>query len=283
VVVAVLVPHGASWLLATALTLALAPLALLVAFKPAYRIAPATAIIVLLGSTTQTEGPLLPAIHRVLEIGIGSLVGLAVALLVLPMRANRLLADQAATVLGLLAQQVGQMPARLGGTAKPGAWQAIADRRRKAQDKAETLAEEAKHEGRNRLSDTPDPEPLARTLRRLGTDLAAIGRATSEPLDTTLADHLAGPAAEVANATSAFLDDCAAALTSRTRPPPIEPFEAAIDGFANAIASLRREGVTRPLAGPVLERLFGLGFAFDQMRRDAADLAERIGELASPQ
>jgi hypothetical protein len=31
---------------------------------------------------------------------------------------------------------------------------------------------------------------------------------------------------------------------------------------------------------PVLERLFGLGFALDQLRRDAEDLTERVGELA---
>src|SRR5208282_5264424 len=105
-------------------------------------------------------------------IGIGSLVGLAVALLVLLTRANRLLADQAAAVLDILVLQIGQLPARLAGTADAATWQQLGDRRRKAQDKAEALAEEAKRERRNRLTDTPDPEPLARTLRRLGTDLA---------------------------------------------------------------------------------------------------------------
>ncbi|HLZ65001.1 MAG TPA: FUSC family protein [Aliidongia sp.] len=279
VVVALTVPHGGSWLLAAALTLTLAPLALLVAFKPTYRIAPATAIIVLLGASGQTAGPILSALHRVLEIGVGSLVGLAVALLVLPARAHRLLADQATLVLGILAEQIGQLPVRLTGNADAATWQRLSDRRRKAQDKAETLADEAKHERRNRLTDTPDPEPLARTLRRLGIDMASIGRVTGEACDPSLVEHLAGPAADIARATADFLGACGVALTAREPPPSIEPLAAALDAFSAAVAGLRREGLTRPLSGPALERLFGLGFTLDQMRRDAEDLAERIGEL----
>lgn len=280
VIVALTVPHGGSWLLATALTLALAPLALLVAFKPAYRIAPATAIIVLLGSSSQAFGPVLPALHRVMEIGVGSLVGLAVALLVLPARAHRLLADQAAAALNILADQIGELPARLAGTANAHTWQQISDRRRKAQDKAEALAEEAKRERRNRLTDMPDPEPLARTLRRLGTDLAQVGRATSEAWDPSLIERLATPTAAVADAVAVFLKDCGAALSRREPPPSIAPLGAALDRFSATVAGLRQDGTTGPLPGPVMERLFGLGFALDQLRRDAEDLAERIAELA---
>ena len=280
VIVALVVPHGGSWLLATALTLALAPLALLVAFKPAYRIAPATAIIVLLGSSSQEAGPIVPALHRVLEIGVGSLVGLAVALLVLPARAHRLLADQAAAVLDILALQIGQLPARLAGTADATYWQQTADRRRKAQDKADTLAEEAKRERRNRLTDTPDPEPLARTLRRLGTDLAQIGRASAEAWDARLVERLSEPVDAVVETTAQFLRACGGALIQRAAPPSIGPVAAALERLSATVAILRQDGTTRPLPGPTMERLYGLGFALDQMRRDAEDLAERVAELA---
>lgn len=280
VIVALIVPHGGSWLLAATVGLALAPLALLVAFKPAYRVAPVTAIIVLLGSGAQEAGPIVPALHRVLEIGIGSLVGLAVALLVLPARAHRLLADQAATVLGILAQQIEQLPARLAGTADAAVWLRTADRRRMAQDKADTLAEEAKRERRNRLTDTPDPEPLARTLRRLGVDMAQIGRASAEAWDAVLVERLSGPLGAVVEATTGFLGACAAALGKREAPPPTLPVAAALERLSAVVAGLRQDGTTRPLPGPALERLFGLGFALDQMRRDAEDLAERIAELA---
>jgi uncharacterized membrane protein YccC len=280
VVVALIVPHGSSWLLATALFLALAPLALLVAFKPTYRIAPVTAIIVLLGSAGAADGPIVPALHRVTEISVGSLVGLAVALLVLPARAHRLLAGQAAVVLAILAQQIGQMPARLGGTADIAIWQNLADRRRKAQDKAETLAEEAKRERLNRVTDTAAPEPLARTLRRLGVDMASVGRVTSEPWDATLAEHLAEPVTGIATTTAQFFEACAAALARRQVPPPIEPLTTALERLSQTVAGLRRDGLTRPLPGPAIERLYGLGFALDQMRLDAQDLAERVAELA---
>jgi uncharacterized membrane protein YccC len=280
VVVALAVPHGGSWLLATALTLVLAPLALLVAFKPTYRVAPVTAIIVLLGTTSQASGPVMPALHRVLEIGIGCLVGLAVSLLVLPARANRLLADQAAAVLAILAQQIEQVPARLTGTADDAVWQALASRRRKGQEKAETLADEAKRERRNRLTDAPDPEPLARTLRRLGQDMASIGRATSVACDASLVERLSGPTTDLARALGHFFDSCGAALTQREAPPPIGPLAAALDAYGETVAGLRRDGLTRPLSGPAIERLFSLGFALDQLRRDAEDLAERVAELA---
>jgi uncharacterized membrane protein YccC len=280
VFVALAVPHGGSWLLAAALTLALAPLALLVAFKPAYRVAPVTAIIVLLGATSQVAGPVMPALHRVLEIGIGSLVGLVVALLVLPARANRLLADQAATVLAIQAQQIEQVPARLTGTADDAVWQNLASRRRKGQEKVETLADEAKRERRNRLTDAPDPEPLARTLRRLGQDMATIGRVTSLPCDASLIERLSGPTTDLARAIAHFLESCGAALTQREAPPPIGPLATALDAYGETVADLRRDGLTRPLSGPAIERLFGLGFALDQLRRDAEDLAERVAELA---
>ena len=233
VIVALIVPHGGSWLLATALTL-----------------------------------------------GVGSLVGLAVALLVLPARAHRLLADQAATVLDILALQIGQLPARLAGTADAAYWQQTADRRRKAQDKAETLAEEAKHERRNRLTDTPDPEPLARTLRRLGVDVAQFRRASAEAWDAILVERLSEPLGAVVETTAQFLRACGGALIQRAAPPSIGPVAAALERLSAIVAILRQDGTTRPLPGPTMERLFGLGFALDQMRRDAEDLAERVAELA---
>jgi uncharacterized membrane protein YccC len=280
VVVALTLPRDGSWLLAASVLLALAPLSLLIAFKPAYRIAPATAIIVLLGSSGQSTGPILPAIHRVMEIGIGSLVGLLVAYLVFPARAYHLLADQASSALTILAEQIGQLPPRLAGTADAARWQSISDRRRKAQDKAEALAEEAKRERRNRLTDAPDPEPLTRTLRRLGADMVLIGRATNEAWDTGLAERLATPATTVAAATAQFLTECGRSLTNREGPPSIAPLSSAVEGFGTAVAELRRDGLTRPLPGPAIERLFGLGFALDQLRRDAEDLVARIAEQA---
>src|ERR1051325_7473539 len=61
-------PHGGSLSTGVALVVALLPLASLVAFRPTYRIAPVTAVIVLLGAPDQ-YGVLHTALERVFEIG----------------------------------------------------------------------------------------------------------------------------------------------------------------------------------------------------------------------
>ncbi|MGB7835598.1 MAG: FUSC family protein, partial [Xanthobacteraceae bacterium] len=70
--------------------------------RPNYRIAPLTAVIVLLTPGAQELGPLASAYNRILEISLGSIVGLGVALLLMPARAHGLVINAAAR-LGLLA------------------------------------------------------------------------------------------------------------------------------------------------------------------------------------
>ena len=66
---------------------AMTPLALLTVYAPNYRIAPVTAIIVLMSSGSATLGPLAYALDRVLEITLGSVVAVAVSVLIAPTRA----------------------------------------------------------------------------------------------------------------------------------------------------------------------------------------------------
>jgi uncharacterized membrane protein YgaE (UPF0421/DUF939 family) len=94
--VSVTIPHAGIVSLGIALTVTLAPMTLLAAFRPAYRVAPVPAIIVLLGAQGQHTGPVMCAVDRVLEIGLGCLVTFIVALLVLSVRAHGLLAEEAA-------------------------------------------------------------------------------------------------------------------------------------------------------------------------------------------
>ncbi|MGH7092375.1 MAG: FUSC family protein, partial [Stellaceae bacterium] len=92
VAVAVAVPHSGPASTGVALAIALVPLAALVAFRPTYRVAPVTGAIVLLGHFGPI-GVIHAALDRVLEIGFGSVVALAVALLVSPARAQRLVGE----------------------------------------------------------------------------------------------------------------------------------------------------------------------------------------------
>src|SRR4051812_29799579 len=79
-VIATAVPHDDVLLLGAALAISLTPLALLAALYPSYRVAPLTAVILLLGSAGTTEGPFIAALLRTVEVSLGGFVGMAVSL-----------------------------------------------------------------------------------------------------------------------------------------------------------------------------------------------------------
>ena len=83
------------------------PLALVAALWPNYRIAPLTAVIVLLTPGAQQLGPLDSAFYRIVEITLGSFVGLGISLVLLPARAHALVVSAAARMLGHLADLLG--------------------------------------------------------------------------------------------------------------------------------------------------------------------------------
>jgi len=281
-IVASLVPHSGPTALGLALAIALAPLALVAALYPSFRIAPVTAIIVLMGSAGQQIGPVLSAIDRVLEISLGSIVGLGVSLLVLPARAHALVAGAAGRTLGLLAQLMTALMVGLAGGIDRAGLQRLQDDIRKALLRLATAAEEARRERDSRLTEAADPDPLLRTLRRVRNDLIMVGRAAAEPLPEPLAARLAPALARVAEAGAAYLRETGAALAARRPPPALETVEAAFDAYAGEMAELRRAHATQDQPGEAVGRLFALGFAFEQLRRDFKDLSSRAGELASP-
>ncbi len=280
VVVTLAVPHRDSLALAGALALALAPLALVAALKPAYRVAPVTAVIVLLSTTGVQLGPVHYAIDRVLEIGLGCVIGIAVSLLVLPARAHGLLAEAAAETVralrelsDLLLQDLAQPPDR---TAQAAAHLRL----RKALARVEGFADEARRERAHRLTDAPDPEPVARNLRRLHHDLTSVGRALAEPLPHAALQYLAEAAAELRRAISDYLWGAAAAFVARRKPPPLGAVDEALRAFRDSMDCLRRSGALRELSAEVVARVFGLAFALQQLRGNLGDLADRVAEQA---
>src|SRR3712207_4103133 len=101
--IAFAIPHQAPVSLGLALVVAVGPLAVLATFSPGFRIAPITAIIVLLSTIGVTLGPVGFAVERVLEIALGCAVGLAVSVLLVPAHAYGAVlrvAGQAASLLG---------------------------------------------------------------------------------------------------------------------------------------------------------------------------------------
>src|ERR1051325_11433958 len=63
-IVAVLISSSHAYMLGLALTISLAPLTALAAINPVFRVAPVTAVIILLGTAGTQEGPILAALLR---------------------------------------------------------------------------------------------------------------------------------------------------------------------------------------------------------------------------
>jgi len=279
-VVAYFTPRDNAILLAVALVVALVPLTFVAALRPNYRIAPLTAVIVLLTPGALQVGPVVSAVNRILEISLGSVVGMLVALLLLPARAHSLVIGATARMLGLLADLLRDWLAVLAGGSDRARIAQLQEDIRAGMARLEIVAGEARQERRAYLTHEFDPDPLVRTVFRVRNDLVMIGRVAAEPLPDSIVTRLREAIALVSEATQRFLRGAAEALTQRKNPPAREDVERALDTFTQAIDVLRREGATRALDANHLGRLFALGFVLDQMRRDFDDFADRITECA---
>ncbi len=267
--VATLVPHNDALMMGVALTVSLTPLALLAALNPSYRVAPVTAVILLLGSAGATEGPLAAAALRTIEVSLGGFVGMAVSLLLLPARAHALLGEAANRVLQRLAQLLTDLMTGLVAPSDASAILARNDEVRVALTALENISDEAARERRNYLSDDSDPEPVTRTLRRVRHDLVLIGRIAAEPLPPAVRDRLAGPLADLASTASEFLRAIGRAFAERDPPPSLDPLNAAMTRVLAEIEAVKGE-----------ERLVALRFVFEQLWRNLKDLTRRAEEFA---
>jgi len=157
---------------------------MLAAIRPVYRIAPITAVIALLAGTN-LEAPWLPALHRVAEISLGSVIGVIVSLVVWPSHAREL---ARAALARALAPQADLLHLYLNGFDSVTQSEAnlLNDRFRKEMGaaeraRAETVREPGSHAGRL--------ESLTRSVRRVHSDVLFIGRITQRlPQQTLPAD-----------------------------------------------------------------------------------------------
>jgi uncharacterized membrane protein YccC len=278
-VIAGLIPPTNESALLIALAIALAPLALLAATNANFRVAPFTAVIVVVGSSITHAGPVDSALYRVLEVAIGGVTGLAVSFLVFPARAHILAIEAAANMLDLMA---GVLPELLAGLTQRLDRSVRQHNIDLAFTRLTTIAAEATRERMAYIAPEPDIGLLLRALLRLRHDLVMIGRAAVVPLSETLLVRLELPLARAFKTAADYLRGSSAALLERRNPPPLNALETDFDGFEAEIAALRREGITRDLPGDVVERFFALGFALDQMHRDFRDLEQCVREYARP-
>jgi uncharacterized membrane protein YccC len=276
--VALLIPAETPVMAVVAVAVALGPLTLASALNPSFRVAPVTAIILLLTPVSVQSGVLASAVERIVEIGFGSVVGLVCSVTVLPARASRLVAKQAAAIVRTFAEL---LRAVLTGPGRDAAAQALLDQARAALAKLEVAVGEARHERTIYLARASDPEPVLRTLTRLRHDLVMLRRATAQPLPPgAIAGRLQPRLDAITTAAAVFLQGAAGALDDRAAPPATTATHRELIAYAEEIGRLREEGLARALPGDALERLFALGFALDQLGRDLDDLAARAEEVA---
>jgi uncharacterized membrane protein YccC len=279
-VIGAFIPHHNELSLLAVLALAIAPLALLAAINPHFRVAPFTAVLVVVGTSVTHIDPIGSAFYRVLEVALGAFTGLVVSLLVLPARAQVLLIEAAAEMLDRLAAA---LPELLAGFTRP---LEGAEIRRLHNEIAATYARiqeagaEAEREQMTYLAAQPDPASLLRTLLRLRHDLVLIGRAAEELFPDLFQARLGPLLARVGETAADYLRSSGAALVARRHSPTLDAIEMAFGAYAAALAGARREGLTRNLPGDVVERIFTLAFALDQLRRNFIDLARCLDEFA---
>ena len=267
--IAALVPHGDVLMLGFALAISLTPLALVAAFYPVYRVAPITAVVLLLGSTASTEGPVLSAILRTVEVSLGGFIGVAVSLFVLPARAHALLGNAANRVLQRLADLLGDVMEGLVAPTDPNVILARHDAARIAITALENISDEAAREKRNYLTDDADPEPVARTLRRVRHDLVLIARVGAEPMPEAMRPALKPAFAAFSEVAVAFMRATGRAFAERTSPHSIDAFNAALARALSAMDAIKGD-----------ERLIALAFGFEQLQRNLHDLVRRAQEFA---
>ena len=280
-IIGVLVPHATPIAQIGILALTIAPLAFVAAINPNFRVAPFSAVLVLLLSGQLGEGPIESAFTRFLEVALGGAIALAVSLLVFSQRAHSLGLEAAAQILERMAEVFPKLLAGFTQSPNRDEMLRIQDQLGRAVIEFQDLATEANRERLVTFVPEPDPAPLYRTLLRLRHDFVMIGRA-ARPFPDAIVQRLTPLLTRIGKDVSGFLNGNAAALAGRRQPPSLEPAEVSLNAYDAEVNALRREGLTRVLSTDEVERLFALGFVLEQVHRNLSDLARCVQEWARP-
>jgi len=275
-----LVPHATPLAEAAVLALAVAPLALLASFNPNFRVAPFSAVLVIMIAGQFGEGPVESAITRTAEVVLGGLIAVVVSVLIFPEHAYQLRLKAAARLLEQLARALPQLLSGFTEGLEPAENSRIQNDIGAAVAKFQQITAEAEHELMITFAPQPDPGPLSRTMLRLRHDLVIIGRAGSRPLPEPLGSRLGPPLMRVGTTASEFLHNSATALSNREPPPSADDFEAALAAYTAELETVRKQRLTQPLTANEIEPVFALGFALDQLRQNFIDLQRCVRAYA---
>jgi uncharacterized membrane protein YccC len=271
------VPVTELWQRSGLLALTVAVLSFAAAVRPSLKVAPITAAIVMLGGATHLS-PVHGAILRTVEVLLGSIVGVAAALLIFPQPARRAALERAARVMLVLKALLADLEGGLSGQTDRDAVQRSHVQIRSALAGIETVMTEATREQTARLGEAA-PTAVLRTLWRVRNDTVLIDRALRAPLPENLAGELDTVTANMLRTAEAYLGACAEAATARSPLPHSDAeLTAAHDRFEDEIEALRRQRFTSALSFDDAARVFGLIFAVQTLFANLIDLGERVDE-----
>ena len=255
------------------LCIAVALLAFLAAVRPAFKVAPVTAVIMLIGTTTQMD-PLTAALYRVIEITVGSLTGVAATLLIFPARAHSAVIRGVREIVDLNAGLLAHYAKVLRGEPSDLSTADQYDANRAAMARLQAAMMEADRETASHLSLRSAPEALPRTLWRQRNDIVMIGRALVRPVGI---GGLAQPAAAMIEAAKTFLIQSSGLIEARPRPDRLG-FAQAHASFQAAVEAMRADGSIQDLPFDDAARVFGLVFAIENLHANLGDFADRLEE-----
>lgn len=275
-----LIPHATVPAQVAILAITVAPLAFAAAINPNLRVAPFSAVLVLLIAGQIGEGPIQSALTRLLEVALGGAVAVIVSLLVIPVRADHLARETAARVLDEMAKALPRILANFFRKTDLTALQNLQDRIGHSVAALQGLIEEIQSERPVTFTSLPGPGPLSRTLLRLRHDFVMMGRASVEPLPPRLSEDLRPSLDRAGTVVSEYFRACSLALASGHNPPSLELLQDELDACTLQLAAMRQRELMH-LSASQLEHLFALSFALEQLQQNIPDLERCVREWAA--
>ncbi len=255
-------------------------LAFFAAKRPSLRIACVTAAIVVLGDPSLGP-PIASAEYRMIEVLVGTVVAIATTLIVFPSRAGLAFAEHATRSFGPLFELLDDVLLAAGGKPRtPEEISELAARIRAGFAKGDSLGKEARMEVAGFLADSPDPDAILRTLRRMWHTEIMLMRAVAQPLPDAALQRL-GPDIGALRTALAGVGKQLTAPATCYQSPDLSGVETSLASIERQIEEFRARGEMRALSMDEVIRLMAFDFALGQLRLNLRDLSERVPELAA--
>lgn len=264
-----------------AIALAVGSTAFLATLRPDLKVAPVTAVIMLISPTVSPEGPALAAVLRVLEIALGSVIGVAATVLVFPARAHAVAAAKAEATLSVLAELCERLAERIPGTADDPVLHPLHSKVRAALAQVEAAMADVARERSTRFGGQPLPEGLARILWRIRNDVALVTRTSLTPLPEAVWSRIEPASQAMLRAAAEEMRGVGARMRAGKGPIDRSRLELEHQTFQETVAALRREGLTRELDFDAAGQVFSLTYALEALYRNLSDLADRAAPPAA--